>query len=566
MNDVSARIDGFLKHDRKRVLVLKGKWGVGKTFFWKRYIGKRREDLAAQPPRYAYVSLFGVRSVEDIQNQIIAFFAKESVKGFGKVGQFAGKHADMFRELKAVLEKVPWMKEIGGMARGVSRMLIDGSLICIDDVERKAPDLSMREVLGFVSSLREDRDCRVVVIFNEDELHDKADIEALEVYREKVIDESIHYDPSVEDNVRLIYGTSPHVDFFIDLFRLLDLKNIRVMKQAQWAVEYFTPFLEGLLPALQSQILQHVVFLSAFFHERSLNVSLRELALLSDEDHVFNAAAKQDARLEELQRVIQQYRFYPQDYDSIIADYIENGSCDEKRFQEELRKANEREQRSQVTEKLRAHWELYRANFQVQDADLISRYRSFLDEAAGSLSEREFDQAVKLLQDCGYAGSTDGWRDAFIMGHLADFSVAELQKWLPLASAEAPKAQIRARQEQVRAARTMSDLFHGILNGHWGEEEVSLLDSYTTEEFYEWMRTSNEPDLLQTVWQLCRHFTAAGVGSKEQSIKEKVCEALRRLATVSKINEMRVRNLFLGVIKEPAVSSDDANATGEPPE
>jgi hypothetical protein len=80
------------------------------------------------------------------------------------------------------------------------------------------------------------------------------------------------------------------------------------------------------------------------------------------------------------------------------------------------------------------------------------------------------------------------------------------------------------------------------------------------------MRTSNEPDLLQTVSQLCQHFGAAGVESKEQSIKEKVFEALRRLATESKINERRVRNLFQGVLKEPAVSSDDAHTTGEAPE
>jgi hypothetical protein len=459
------------------------------------------------------------------------------------------------------LKDIPKVGEFAGLVRRIASLFVKDYLVCLDDIERRDCALTMGALLGFVSVLKEENNCRIVLILNEQELSDD-DKTALQTYREKVVDQEIACEPSVEDNVRLIYGASPNVSFYIDLFRLLDLKNIRVMQQSWWVVEHFAPFLEGLLPALQSQVLQHAVCLSAFFHERALNVSLRELALLSDEDHVFNAAANHDARLKELERVIQQYHFYPQDYDSIIADYIENGSCDDKRFQDELRKANEKEQRTQVAEKLRRLWELYTANLQTQDAELIEKFRSFLDQYAGDLAERDFAAIARFLKDIGYEGGCDHWQDAFIAGHLAAFSAAELQTWLPFASTEELKLQIRERQEAIRAARKIPDLIHGIVNGHWGEEEVSLLDSYSADQFYEWLRTSVDSELLTSAHQLCRHFGAAGVGSKEQSIKAKVYDALRKLATESKSNAIRVKNLFQGVLQVPAAGGDAAHTEG----
>ena len=592
MRDVKVQLDEFLAHKQKKVLMLKGKWGVGKTFFWKKYIREKKTDELLEK-KLSYVSLFGVGNTEEVEQLVLcktvyqgkprkwlerrltAIVVKlDRAKGIPLVGWFARLVRQVASLVKRLLKRsgpvggitLDWLKDVpkvgqfAGLVRRVASLFVKDYLVCFDDIERRDKRLTLAALLGFVSVLKEENNCRIVLILNEQELSD-VDKAALQKYREKVVDEEISYEPSVEDNVRLIYGSSPHVDFYIDLFKLLDLKNIRVMQQTQWAVEYFAPFLEGILPSLQTQVLQHVVYLSAFFHERSLNVSLRELALLSDEDHVFNAAAKHEERLKELERLISQYRFYPQDYDSFIADYIENGSCDEKRFQGELSKANEREQRSQVVEKLRVLWQYYTANLQTQDAELIEKFQSFLDQYAGDLAERDFAAITRFLKDIGYKGGFDHWQDAFITGHLADFRAAELETWLPFASTEALKMQIRERQEAIRAARTIPYLLHGIMNGHWSEDEVALLDSYGVNQFYEWLRTSPDPELLTSARQLCRHFSAAGVGSAEQSIKAKLFEALRKLATESKSNEIRVRDLFKGVLKEPAASGVGDPAT-----
>lgn len=56
----------FVNNLQPRAIVLRGSWGVGKTFYWREQVVKgffananlRREDRG-----YAYVSLFGVESV-----------------------------------------------------------------------------------------------------------------------------------------------------------------------------------------------------------------------------------------------------------------------------------------------------------------------------------------------------------------------------------------------------------------------------------------------------------------------------------------------------------------------
>ncbi|WP_336947506.1 P-loop NTPase fold protein [Asaia sp. HN010] len=71
INIVSKEIERFLKSNDPEVLCISGKWGVGKTFAWNKYISKidRSEQLALK--RYAYVSLFGVNSLSDLRCSIV---------------------------------------------------------------------------------------------------------------------------------------------------------------------------------------------------------------------------------------------------------------------------------------------------------------------------------------------------------------------------------------------------------------------------------------------------------------------------------------------------------------
>lgn len=76
--------------------------------------------------------------------------------------------------------------------------------MCFDNIERRTDNLSLKEILGLVNLLKEDKECSVVMIFNKEELDriKNKDTEEnnkkswYEIYKEKIID----YEFIINDN------------------------------------------------------------------------------------------------------------------------------------------------------------------------------------------------------------------------------------------------------------------------------------------------------------------------------------------------------------------------------
>jgi chromosomal replication initiation ATPase DnaA len=73
LQPVKDAITRFLTRESPGVLVLKGPWGVGKTHAWHEITGSVGEKI--KPASYAYVSLFGINSLDDLRTTICVFHA-----------------------------------------------------------------------------------------------------------------------------------------------------------------------------------------------------------------------------------------------------------------------------------------------------------------------------------------------------------------------------------------------------------------------------------------------------------------------------------------------------------
>ena len=67
---VKNEIRRFLKAEDKLALCLSGKWGVGKTHTWDTLLTVAFKDATVRPPRYAYVSLFGLENLSDVRRAV----------------------------------------------------------------------------------------------------------------------------------------------------------------------------------------------------------------------------------------------------------------------------------------------------------------------------------------------------------------------------------------------------------------------------------------------------------------------------------------------------------------
>lgn len=67
---LQKEIRRFLTSADAEVLCISGKWGVGKTFAWNKYLNEADEAGTVGLKRYSYVSLFGRNSLDDVRSAI----------------------------------------------------------------------------------------------------------------------------------------------------------------------------------------------------------------------------------------------------------------------------------------------------------------------------------------------------------------------------------------------------------------------------------------------------------------------------------------------------------------
>ncbi|EAI8624468.1 AAA family ATPase [Campylobacter lari] len=191
MNKIDT-IANFLNKKSKKCLAINGSWGIGKTYLWKQVEKKLSKDK-----KVVYIDLFGKESYKQILEEIVVSL-----------------HGDYNKITKTTF------KGLEGLVKSISGGLIDidsdaifsflkkedfyNIIVCFDNIERKSDNLSLKEILGLVNLLKEEKECNVVVIFHEEELKEQDNNLAknnkekqtkqynsknwYQIYKEKVID------------------------------------------------------------------------------------------------------------------------------------------------------------------------------------------------------------------------------------------------------------------------------------------------------------------------------------------------------------------------------------------
>ncbi len=193
MSKISETVDFYLRNETHYALMITGDWGTGKTHYLKEVLKSQVEatPVHAKPEKNylaVIVSLFGVRSVKDFQIRILLSLttildtrqgkiakgvATNLIRGamnFGRLGKLddyiADHNADSFLEFSELV-------------------------ICLDDMERLSPEFKMEELVGYINSLVEDHNVKVIIVANEDKI-DKAKFAQL---KEKTIGTTIRFEP-----------------------------------------------------------------------------------------------------------------------------------------------------------------------------------------------------------------------------------------------------------------------------------------------------------------------------------------------------------------------------------
>lgn len=235
MNNLNQIIPQYLATQTNYALLITGNWGVGKTYYYKNTLEKvivETETIedASKKYRSIYISLFGLQTIEEIQRQIFLSlypilknkYTKLSFSLFKPLARGImtlknwGNPDDYFSEIKP--DKGDWIN-------------LNQLVICLDDLERKSENLPLEELIGFINSLVENNDAKIILIANED----KIDEDKYNDLKEKVIGVTVEFLPDFEKRLKSIID-SRYLDGFKTYAEFLE-KNISRLLEFEKAID-----------------------------------------------------------------------------------------------------------------------------------------------------------------------------------------------------------------------------------------------------------------------------------------------------------------------------------------
>lgn len=215
--------NGYLKKDisNGKVIMLSGKWGSGKTFFWKEIIEK---NLKKGKIPNNYISLYGKTSIQEIKNEVfLKIFENMDIfkiddKSFGLAKDTAklitditksvsvfGFNLDLSKIVDKSFEKLEKVKE-EKKEKDIKNTLNSGAVICFDDFERKSKDIDLNDLFGFITNLTIEFDCKVVIILNDD-VFEGEEKDVFSRVKEKSVSKFLKYEPSIKELFETIFNS-----------------------------------------------------------------------------------------------------------------------------------------------------------------------------------------------------------------------------------------------------------------------------------------------------------------------------------------------------------------------
>lgn len=230
-----------LEYPDNKVVALVGDWGIGKTHLWDELRRRESVRLVKVKPNYAYVSLFGMKDAAEIRSAIFAQFVSIDAQDASKGSYFKNRLVPYVDSLRVKVAKLEGLWKMG--AEGFGSLLeivkiygVRDTLICLDDFERVASTLEASQLLGIVNDLIDQRECKLLLILNDNKLSEK-NKQQLDEYRERTIDKEIRYEPDYQHvlsiaipDEKLRALVEPHV-------KQLGTTNIRIIRRMRATID-----------------------------------------------------------------------------------------------------------------------------------------------------------------------------------------------------------------------------------------------------------------------------------------------------------------------------------------
>ena len=249
MNETISQYLGkyMVNPDPRYAVMIKGKWGCGKSFFIQNWIKHYKEkfnngEVVLEP---IYVSLYGLKYTSEITSAIDRvlhpFFYSKGVDITKKILNLAGKIVfktsfDLNNDSNTDLSMNATLDSLSLLTSNETDSIVGPKLIVFDDFERCL--INMKLLLGYINNFVEHGACHVIIIGDETHVQD-AMKHYLSDFKEKTIGREFEIVPDIDtafdyfitNDIPLTKWLSDKKTFILDCFRSTKCNNLRLLRQ-----------------------------------------------------------------------------------------------------------------------------------------------------------------------------------------------------------------------------------------------------------------------------------------------------------------------------------------------
>ena len=261
---MNTNIEQFLNEyminpDPQYAVLLKGKWGCGKTHLINNWVKSYQKQSAADKVfDPVYVSLYGLSETKQITTTINRVLYPILYGKAAKVGK------TLIKFMSAIVLKHDVDLDNDGnsdiaMSLGFDSLSIfksedeqvkKGNLLIFDDLERC--DVPMKKLLGYLNYFVEQCNCHLIIIGDEDKITEGENKKIFGEFKEKTIGREFEIETDIKSALDTFANQTPKNEFVDDhqkqiekFFAMTECDNLRILRQALWDFGRFEESMTG---------------------------------------------------------------------------------------------------------------------------------------------------------------------------------------------------------------------------------------------------------------------------------------------------------------------------------
>ena len=569
---IRDQIFQFLSSEVPEVMSIKGEWGVGKTFSWKKFLGEANSDSKIKLPRYSYVSLFGVNSLDTFKYAIFENVIKREIIGTeANLETFKNNTAGLLesggRRLSNLLKGVPMLKSFSPAIETLSFLSLSNTIICIDDLERKGTGLNIKDVLGLVSLLKEQKKCKVVLLLNDGE----EGLEDYRKYREKVIDFELTFSPNPEECASIAYSDKvPHHTRLKELTTSLGIRNIRILKKIERLVILSNPIVADFEPEVADQVIHSLVLYSWSYFCSDSDEEVPKLDFILSPTHIMIRFGDVEANDHEKEwtTILEEYNYRETDeLDLVLAEAVKTGFLIEEELRNKASAKNQEIISSKAEGSFSEAWHLYHDTFSNNGSDVINGLYESFKVNCQYITPTNLNGTVSLFRELNENGKASEIIDIFIESRKDETELFNLEE--NGFFGESIDQEISDKFNHIytqlipkETAKQILDRISKTSGWHRGDEEV--LAKTSVDEYYNLFKNETGRHLSSMVRKCLKFGSFGNANTLQVEIANRTTQALQKIASESEINKVRIKKFGIN-LGEITQSDQPATPPKQPP-